>query len=162
MAQGQIISYLMLWGLIGCGLFFLLVVVFFRTGLVYTARKEDGTLKDEIPLSGKLVMLILPISYLIYQVISTYFGIVKTGITLSFWNLFLLNFAVYLILFTFDTFVIDGFVLSVWRPTFLKIPDAMGKESMKKHILISIPVGLLIGALLTLLSTTISSILWIQ
>ena len=45
---------------------------------------------------------------------------------------------------------------------FLQLPDDMGKESIKTNMLISIPVGLLIGAVLTLINTTISFILWIQ
>lgn len=162
MTQNQIIQYLLVWGLIGCGLFALLVVFLFRTSLVYAARREDGTLKDEIPLNGKLTMLIVPVSYIVFQVIAGYFSLAQPESPLNFWSLFLLNYSVYLILFLFDALVIDGFVISVWRPAFLQIPDGMGKESMKKHILISIPIGLVIGAILTLLSTTISSILWIQ
>jgi hypothetical protein len=74
----------------------------------------------------------------------------------------LLNYSVYLILFLFDTFFIDGFVLAIWRPAFLKLPDEMGRESMKKHILISIPIGLLLGIILTLISTAISYFLWMK
>jgi hypothetical protein len=162
MISSQVIFYLLLWGLIGCVLFFLLVVALFRTRLVYTARKADGTLKDKIPLSGKLAMLIIPVSFFIFQMISNYFGLVNQGIRLDYGYLFLLNYGVFLILFSFDTFFIDGFLLAVWRPAFLQLPDEMGKESMKKHILISIPVGLVIGALLTLISTTISFFLWMN
>jgi hypothetical protein len=162
MTQIQVLSYLLLWGLIGCGLFSVIVVVFFRTRLVYTARKENGTLKDNIPVSGKLVMLILPVSYITFQVIANYFGLVQQEITLSYWALFLLNYGVYLILFLFDTLVIDGYVISIWRPGFLQLPDAMGKESMKKHILASIPVGLFIGAILTFISTTTSYFWWMN
>jgi hypothetical protein len=138
------------------------VVVLFRTGLVYTARKQDGTLKNEIPLSGKLSMMILPICYFVFQVFSNYFGLFRQDIRLNYWYLFLLNYSVYLILFLFDTFFIDGIVLSIWRPSFLQLPDEMGKESMKKHILISIPIGLVIGVVLTLISTTISFFLWMN
>ncbi len=63
MTSSFVLSYLLIWGLIGCALFFTMVIVLFRTGLVYTARKPDGTLKDKIPLSGKLAMLIIPISF---------------------------------------------------------------------------------------------------
>jgi len=159
MTFDQIVSYLLLWGLIGCGLFALMVVALFRTRLVYAARKENGALKDQIPLSGKLTMLIVPVSYIIFQLVANYFGLMKKGIALNFNKLFLLNYGIYVILFLFDTLVIDGFVISIWRPAFFNIPDAMGRESMKNHILISIPVGLLIGAVLTLGSTTISAIL---
>lgn len=162
MMPSQTISFLFYWGLIGCLLFFVLVVVLFRTGIVYTARKADGTLKEEIPLRGKLAMLIVPISYFAFQVISNYFGLVRLGFFLKFWELFWLNYGVYLILFLFDTFFIDGFVLSIWRPAFLQLPDEMGAESMKKHILISIPIGLVIGAVLTLISSTVSYFLWIN
>lgn len=159
MACNQVISYLLLWGLIGCGLFALLVVALFRTRLVYAARNDNGTLKDQIPLNGKLTMLIVPVSYIIFQIIANYFGLIKNEIMLNFDKLFLLNYGIYLILFLFDTLVIDGFVISIWRPTFLKIPDSMGRESMKNHILISIPVGLLIGVVLSMITTTISALL---
>lgn len=105
-------------------------------------------------------MLIVPVSYFIFQVFSNYSGLFRRGFTLDFWNLFLLNYGIYLILFIFDTFFIDGFVLAVWRPAFLQLPDEMGKDSMKKHILISIPIGLLIGVILTLISTSTSYFLW--
>ena len=117
--MSTVLSYLLLWGLIGCALFFILVVVLFRTGSVYSARKLDGTLKDVIPLSGKLAMLILPISYLVFQVLSNYIGLVQQGTTLNYGQLFTLNYGIYLILFLFDTFFIDGFVLAIWRPAFL-------------------------------------------
>jgi hypothetical protein len=162
MIPSQIALFLFIWGLIGCLMFFLLVVFLFRTGIVYTARKADGTLKDEVPWQGKLAMLIVPVSYFAFQVISNYFGLVRQDFVLNFWLLFLLNYGVYLTLFLFDTFFIDGFVLSVWRPTFLQLPDEMGAESMRKHILASIPIGLVIGAALTIISTTVSYFLWMN
>ena len=55
------LSYLFIWGLNGCVLFFILVFALFCTGVVYTARKRDGILRDEIPLSGKFAMLIIPL-----------------------------------------------------------------------------------------------------
>ena len=162
MNPNSTLAYLLFWGLIGCALFFMLVVVFFRTGLVYAARKKDGTLKDEIPLRGKLALLILPTGYFVFQLISNYFGLIRQGFGLNYWHLFLLNYGIYLILFLFDTFFIDGFVLAIWRPAFLQLPDEMGKESMKNHILISIPFGLAIGAILTIISTTASYFLWMK
>ena len=156
------LPYLIIWGLIGCALFFILVVILFRTGLVYTARKPDGTLKETIPLSGKLAMLILPVTYVFFQVTSNYIGLVQQGIRLDYGSLYWLNYGVYLILFLFDSVFIDGFVLAIWRPAFLLLPEEMGKESMKKHILISIPFGLLSGGILTIISTTASYILWMS
>ena len=162
MTPGQIVSFLFFWGLIGCSLYLFLVVVLFRSRIVYAARKKDGTLKDQIPTGGKLAMLIVPISYFAFQVISNYFGFTHQDFTLNYWQLFALNYGVYLILFLFDTFFIDGFVLSIWRPAFLELPEEMGAESMGKHILISIPIGLVMGAVLTIISTTASYILWMD
>jgi sensor c-di-GMP phosphodiesterase-like protein len=42
----------------------------------------------------------------------------------------------------------------------LRIPAAMGKESMQKHMLISIPIGLIVGLAMTLISSTIAYFRW--
>jgi hypothetical protein len=59
-------------------------------------------------------------------------------------------------LFLFDTLVIDGFVIGYWRPAFLRLPAAMGAESMQEHIKKSIPAGTLFGLIISLLCTAIS------
>ena len=41
----NVISYLVVWGIIGAVLFSLFVIFVFRTGIVYNARNEDGLLK---------------------------------------------------------------------------------------------------------------------
>ena len=71
-------------------------------------------------------------------------------------DIFLLNIGLYLVLFLFDTFFIDAFVLGLWRPAFLKLPPEMGRESMREHIVKSIPVGLLSGVLLAGVSSLVS------
>ena len=152
----EALRYLGLWSTIGCALFSVFVVVAFRTGIVFTARKEDGTLKKRIPVRGRLAMLTIPLGIVGLQVVANYFGISRQAFEVSFASLFLLNFGHYLILFTFDSVVIDGLVISVWRPAFLRLPDAMGLESMKRHILLSIPIGTLFGTVLAAVSTTIS------
>jgi hypothetical protein len=156
MTLGRILGYLGVWSAIGCAVFSAYVVVVFRTGIVYTARKEDGTLKKRVPLSGYLNMLFLLSGIIGLQVVANYFGLARQALEVRFLSLFLLNFGHYLILFLFDTLVIDGLVLSVWRPAFLQLSDALGQESMKQHILISIPIGTLAGIGLTAVSTAIS------
>jgi hypothetical protein len=156
MTLEMVFYYLILWSVIGFIAFCAYVFAVFRTGLVYTARKQDGTLKEHIPLSGYLNMLILLISIVGFQCLANYFGLVRENIVLSFFSLFLLNFGHYIILFVFDSVIIDGLVLSVWRPQFLNLPDAIGRESMKKHILVSIPIGTMAGIGLTAMSTVIS------
>ena len=157
MTLERMLCYLGVWSAIGCAVFSAYVVVVFRTGIVYTSRKEDGTLKKQIPLSGYLNMLLFLLGIVGFQVVANYFGLVRKALEISFFSLFLLNFGHYLILFVFDTVVIDGLVLSVWRPGFLQLSDAIGGESMKKHMLLSIPVGTVAGVGLTAVSTVISS-----
>ena len=162
MTASEILTFLLIWGILGCLLFSIFVVIAFRSGLVYTARKEDGTLKERIPPRGVLAMAILPLGLIGLNLASDYFGLIQRGIFLGYGRLFLLNYSVYVLLFLFDTFVIDGFVIPVWRPAFLRIPAAMGKGSMQKHILISLPIGLFVGAILTLLGTALAYFLWLD
>lgn len=156
------LSYLLIWGLIGCVLLFVLVVVLFRTRVVYTARKQDGTLKDEIPLSGKISMLIIPVSLTIFLLLTNKISLVEKDLILNFWQIFMLNFGLYLILYLFDTFFIDGFTLAIWRPGFLKIPDEMGRESMRKHIVVSLPIGLILGVFFTIIPSIVSYLFWMN
>ena len=157
MALRDVLDYLALWSAIGFALFGAYVVVVFRTGLVYTARNDDGTLREHLPASGQVNMLILLVAIVGFQVLANYLGIAREGHRVSFLSLYLLNLAHYLVLFLFDTLIIDGLVLAVWRPSFLQLPEAMGRESMKGHMLRSIPVGLVAGIALSAFSTAISS-----
>jgi hypothetical protein len=156
MTRASVLGYLAVWSVIGSALFSVYVVVVYRTGIVYTARKRDGTLKEGIPRSGYLNMLIFLLCIVGFQVAANALGLAGTAAEITFLQLFLLNFGHYLLLFLFDTAVIDGLVLGVWRPGFLKLPDATGAESMKKHILASIPVGTVAGVGLAAVSTVIS------
>jgi hypothetical protein len=128
------IQYLVVWSGIGAAAFCIYVFVVFRSGLVYTSRKADGTLKDRIPLSGILNMIILLLIIVGFQVLANYFGLARSEIDIRFMALFLLNFGLYFILFLFDTIVIDGLVLGVWRPGFLRLSDDIGHEETYSHL----------------------------
>lgn len=156
MSPGEIILYLVTWGVIGAVLFSIFVVFVFRSGVVYTTRNEDGLLKDRIPLRGYLTSGLFVLSIICFLVAANYFGLVMQNYYLSFWALYLLNLVLYLILFLFDTIVIDGLVLGYWRPAFLQLPEAMGWDSMKQHIIKSLPVGAFFGLIVALVSTAIS------
>ncbi len=156
MTLEMVLAYLVIWSAIGFVAFSVYVLVVFRMGLVFTSRKQDGTLKERIPFSGYLNMLILLIIIVGFQCLANYLGLVRRDISMSFFSLFLLNFAHYLALFIFDSVIIDGLVLSLWRPKFLHVPDTIGRDSMKKHVLKSIPIGMVAGIGLTLISTVIS------
>ena len=150
------LRYLGIWSGIGCALFCGYVVLLFRTGLVYTARKQDGTLKEKIPFTGYLNASALLLGVVGLQVAANHLGLGRKALELGFVPLLLLNYGHYLVLFLFDTIVIDGLVLGVWRPAFLEIPPSMGAESMRRHIAASLPVGLAAGIVLAAMATVIS------
>ena len=156
MSARDALSYLGLWGLIGSAVFSVFVVLLFRSGIVYAARKEDGTLKERIPIRGYASMVGFLFCIVGFELVANHFGLARRGITVGFGTLFLLNLVLYLILFAYDTIVVDGLVLGHWRPGFLRVPDAMGPDSMKEHMRKSLPVGTVFGILLSLVSTVIS------
>jgi hypothetical protein len=160
--SSKVLTYLITWGLIGSVLFFVLVVVLFRTGVVYTARIQDGTLRDKIPLRGKFAMLIIPISLTIFLLLANKISLAQNNIVLNLWQIFTLNYILYLILFLFDTIFIDGFTLAIWRPDFLKIPHEMGRESMRKHIWASLPIGLFLGIFFTIIPSATTYYVWMN
>lgn len=156
------VTYLITWSLIGFVVFSFYVFLVFRTGLVYTTREPDGTLKEHIPLAGRINMLIFLIAIIGFQCLANYLGLARKNVKPDTLPLFLLNYGHYLILFLFDSLVIDGLVISIWRPRFLHLPNVMNSESMRKHVLISIPVGLVAGMVLAGLSTLASYFLVFQ
>jgi hypothetical protein len=155
----NILSYLITWGIIGAIIFSLFVLFVFQSGVVYTARNEDGTLKEDMPIKGYLVMGLFLLSIVGFMVLANYIGIARQGYHPTFGNLLLINFTLYILLFLFDTLIIDAFILGSWRPGFLHIPEAMGKESMNIHIRRSLPIGIGSGVVISLISTTISYLL---
>jgi hypothetical protein len=156
MSSNDVLIYLVLWSLIGAFLFSLFVLFVYRSGVVYISRKQDGTLKEEIPLRGYLVSFGFLLAIVGFLFLANYLGLARKSIRLGFMDLMLLNLALYLVLFLFDTLFIDAFVLGYWRPAFLQLPEETGLDSMRVHILKSIPVGTLFGILIAVLSTAIS------
>jgi hypothetical protein len=147
---------LLVWSLIGAALFSVYVVLVFRTGIVYTARHSDGTLKKRVSLSGLLNsgLLVGMIAGLqVAALLSTFRG---AGDVPRYGRLYAFAYALYLVLGVYDTAVIDYLVIVKWRPGFLKLPDEMNADSMRRHILASIPVVLLAGLALTAVSALIA------
>ncbi len=57
MTFGEVLSYLAVWSIVGSIAFSVFVVLAFRTGIVFTARNEEGSLKEKFPLRGYLAMI---------------------------------------------------------------------------------------------------------
>ena len=104
-------------------------------------------------------MALFLLTVVAFIVIADCLGLAKNGISIGAVNLFILNYCLYIILFLFDTLFIDGFVLGTWQPKFLKLSEEIGGESMRKHMMKSIPIGAGFGILITFLATLIAPIL---
>ncbi|MFX1253253.1 MAG: hypothetical protein ACFFCZ_16715 [Promethearchaeota archaeon] len=158
----EILWYFGLWGVIGCVLFTFFVILVFRTGLVWTTRsKEDYHFKENIPLKGRLLILVIPVAIILLQVFANFFSLRLQNISLDLIGLFLLNYGLYFVLFLYDTLVIDLLILGVWHPAFLNLPDVKGDTpSIKQHLKLSLPAGIVTGLALTLVSTLISYLMF--
>ena len=156
MTLQTIITYLSFWTLTGAAVFSLVVIVLFRSGLAFTARSEEGHLKEEMPLKGLLTMIAFLAFIVAFITAANYFSLTRQGIHPDFWALFLLNLGLILLLEIYDTLVIDWWVIGQWRPAFLNLPEAMNKEEMKTHIRRSFVLAPLFGLLIALASAVIS------
>jgi hypothetical protein len=138
--------------------FSLYIVVVFRTGIVYTSREQDGTLKQRLPLSGVLSSLSILVGIIAVQLASSFSLLSTQSDPVSFWVLLAVNYALFLVLFLYDTLVIDYFVIGRWRPAILHLPDEMDAGSMAEHIRASMVVAPLIGLVLSLVSTLVTRV----
>lgn len=152
----EVLRYFGLWSAVGVAVFSAFVVAVFRTGLVWTARGEEGLLKQHLPASGYLAMGTIPLGIVALQVLANVTAFGSRAATVGLLSLYLLNLGHYLVLSAYDALVIDILVLCVWRPRFLRLPDAIGWDSMRRHALRSLPVGagarLVLAAITTALS----------
>jgi hypothetical protein len=154
----QLLVHLLIWSLVGIVVFNLYVVVVFRTGIVYTSREQDGTLKGRLPLSGVLSSLSILVGIIAVQLASSFSLLSTQTAPVNFWVLLALNYSLFLVLFLYDTLVIDYFVIGRWRPAILHLPDEMDAGSMTEHIRASLVVAPLIGLVLSLVSTLITRV----
>jgi len=91
---------------------------------------------------------------------TNYISLISKGVEVSFWSLFLLNFAFIAILVVYDSLVIDWCVIGFWRPTFLNLPDAMDKKQMKVHLQRTLIVAPPISLLIAVLSAGVTTLVW--
>lgn len=153
----ELLLYLFIWGSIGSTIFTLFVIVVFRTGLVWKTRNEDYKFKKKIPIIGYIAMASIPVGIISLQILANYLSLNPQTYSPDFMTLFVINYLLYLILFLYDTLIVDLLVLGIWKPAFLKLPNPTDdNSSIKTHILISIPIGMIFGGIFTLISTLIS------
>ena len=69
----------------------------------------------------------------------------------DFIGIFVLNYALYLLLFLYDTLIIDIVILVKWHPDFLHLPDEEVFTSVNYHLKTLIP-GSILGLAVTAIS----------
>jgi hypothetical protein len=160
MTASEVILYPIIWSLAGCLVFSLFVVVAFRSGLVFAARKTGGTLKDRVPLGGFLAMAAFLTLVVAFFFCANRLGLGEHVFAAHLKQLLSPNLGLYVILFAFDTFIFDALLIGVWRPAFLKIPDEMDSSSMDFHVRRSLPVGRISGAFIAMIAAAFSTLIW--
>jgi len=143
-----------IWFLIGAFLLNIVVLIVFRTGVVYKSRKKDGTLKKKIPFAGVLSFLIMLIIMLTFFIVFDFFIFRNTNQIKYIWVL-LINLLLMLLLDFYDAFVIDILVLTKWRPGFLRLGKELTSGSMKFHVKQQLTAGWFIKFPLILLSSAL-------
>ena len=156
----QVLNYLLIWGLKGAFLFNFIVLYLFRSRMVYESRGEDGLRKKDSSPKGWISTVVFLMVVILFLLTGNYFSL--RNFELNFWNIFWLNFGLMIILTLYDSLVIDWLVIAIWRPAFLRLPDDMNRESMKKHLLITIPVAPVICLAISAMSTGASWLLWMR
>ncbi len=141
-----ILLYLLLYGGIGAALFSVIVLIFCRTGVAWAERGEVKRTVGSIIILGGLISL---------QLLANFFGLKLQNFSISFGELFMLNYGLYLLLFLFDTLVIDILVIVKWHPAFLQLPETEVATSVKYHLK-TIPIGIVLGLAITLIPSLIS------
>jgi len=161
MSINNLVSYLIIWSMLGVILFNFVVIYLLRSGDVYESRGKDGLRKRDSSVKGWITTLGFLGLVVAFLLAGNYFSFLRIHSGFTFWQIFWLNFALMMILVVYDSIVIDWLVIAKWRPAFLKIPDEMNAESMKKHILFTIPVAPVICAVIAAISAGASLLLWI-
>lgn len=147
-------TYILRYGAIGSFVFSLVMLFHIKTGLIFKARDENGFVRKDIPPMGYLVISTVFIGLLWAQVYGYHDMLRCLSVELTFTDIFVLNYCLYLFEFAFDTIVIDMLVLVTWKPTFLGLPDVEGFTSAEHHLK-TVPKGIAMGAVGTLLSTVL-------
>ena len=137
--------------LAGAFLLTIILLIVFRTGIVYSNRKEDGTLKERMRLKGYVVMGLTLVLILIFFVFCDYltFRDISPGLM----RIFVFNVLLVTSLSLYDGLVIDLWVLGKVRPSILHLSDAVTMDSMKYHVkkqftvawVIKIPLAVMSG-----------------
>ncbi|MGD9202519.1 MAG: hypothetical protein PVI26_13230 [Chitinispirillia bacterium] len=124
---------ILLWFFIGANLLNIIVVVFSRTGIIYSKYNEKGELKKKVPLRGILSSFLMLLVIFLFFIIFDYFTFGRAD-SLNFISVLLVNFTLLLLVDLYDAFFIDLFVIGFWKPKFLKLRDYYTMDSMKTHV----------------------------
>lgn len=149
-----LVSFVLTWGLTGSGVITLYLVIAWQTGLLTGAKDPEGAGRERLGAAGIAAVLGSILLYLVMLCVADGVGLAQTD-GLTFGRLWAFNFLVYFFWLVYDTFVLDILLVIVWRPGFLTLPDPQAHGSAAYH-LSTIPRGMIFGAVVSLVATTVS------
>jgi len=150
------LNYLLVWGVIGSILFSLIVILFFLTGIIYVAVENPDPKTKKKGVIGSLIILF---GIILIQSVSTISSLDIYRNNADYIGIFVLNYALYLLLFLYDTFIIDIVILVKWHPNFLHLPDDEVFTSVNYHLRTLIP-GSILGLAVTAISVFLTSFIF--
>ena len=138
-----------IWFIVSSLVFSGVVYILFHYDLVKETRNKRGELKKKQSIKGLMSIIIFALCVIAF--LYFYDVAVFSGGKARFLNVLLVNFIMIMLVTAYDSFVIDLLVLGIIRPAFLKIPDEMDLNEMKKHVKRTYVVGWIFIVPLTLI-----------
>jgi hypothetical protein len=108
---------------------------------------------------GRIGSLIILIGIIIVQSGSTISSLENYLSNSDFISIFVLNYALFLILFLYDTLIIDILILVLWHPEFMHLPDEEVFTSVSYHLKTLIP-GTILGLFITAISVIVTGFIY--
>ncbi len=132
------VTWIIIFFLIGCFLLLILTITVYRTGLVHETRDSSGHLQKKQSIFGFLIIAIVFILMISFFII---FQVFSFNANSTFLEIVTGTSSLIILLVLFDSLFIDLLLIGKIRPSFLNIPSKTTLETMKIHIIKTFTIG---------------------
>jgi hypothetical protein len=153
----ELLVSLLLWFILSILILHILLVIVYRTGIVFTNREKDGSLKKKMPLKGLVTMVVFFLLIVLFFILFDIFTF-SNYTSVNFSMVLIMNFFLLVLFDIYDAVVVDLLILAKIKPKFLHLPSEVTMDSMKYHVKKQFTVGWILKIPILI----ISSILYIS
>jgi heme/copper-type cytochrome/quinol oxidase subunit 2 len=143
---------LILWFILSIAILHILLVIFYRTGIVFTNREKDGTLKKKMPIKGFITMAVFFILIILFFILFDIYTFSNEP-SVDIKTVLIMNFFLLLLFDIYDAIVVDLIILGKIKPKFLHLPKDVTLKSMKYHVKKQFTVGWILKLPIVVIST---------